>query len=175
MADFLKDSYIFLETPGFGQSPYNPHIWTIAEELRGSVVVYTTMLVHFALGYGARARFWINLGLFSYFQFLVDGSNYALFIAGMLICDLDLAFELDYDQVPAFFKMQFLQKHTWIHYVLLLIGLYLGSGPGISDASNLTNEPGWATLAYLVPPSSSNAMRYFCAFSGVSRRTCRQR
>lgn len=169
IADFIDDSYIFVTSAGFGQSPYNPHIWTIAEELRGSVIVYTTLLVHFALGYGPRCRFWANLALFCYFQFLVDGSNYALFVMGMLICDIQLALELNPDQVPRLFKVNFFERHNWIFYLLLLFGLYLGSGPDISDPANLSGEPGWSALAYLVPPAAENAMRYFCAFSGVRR------
>lgn len=166
--DFVQDSYVFDTTAGFRRSEYNRHLWTIAVEFRGSLIVYLTIFVYYAFGWGPAARFYGSLGLFSYFQFLVDGPDYALFVMGMLVCDLDLAFEHEPDQVPGMFQIRFFRQSKWISYVLFQAALYLGSAPGIAEASTLESEPGWAALAYLVPPTSSNARKYFCAISGVS-------
>lgn len=142
-------------------------MWSIAVEYRGSAIIYIAILSFYALGYGPNARFWAGLGLFSYFQFVADGPYYALFVMGMLMCDLDMVSELNPQQLPRMFQFELFQKHRWIYCVLLILGLYFGSAPHIMDASNLLNEPGWALLSYLVPSTSSNARWYFVVYSAV--------
>ena len=154
---------------GFGQSEYNPHMWSIAVEYRGSAIIYIAVLSFYALGYGPSARFWAGLGLFTYFQFVADGPYYALFVMGMLLCDLDMVSELNPHQLPSVLKFELFQRHRWIYYILLVLGLYFGSAPHIMEANNLINEPGWALLSYLVPSTSSNARWYFVVYSAVRK------
>ena len=142
-------------------------MWSIAAEYRGSAVIYVTTLACFALGYGPMARFWAYIGLFSYFQFFVDGPYYALFVMGMLLCDLDLASEHNPHQLHRWLKFELLQKHRWINYILLVIGLYLGGAPRINTADLLATEPGWTLLSYFAPYTSSNLEWYFCVWSAV--------
>ena len=80
--EFKKGSYVYLQTenPGFALNDYNHHIWSISVEYRGSAIIYITTLAYFALGFGQTARFWACLGLFFYFQYIVDGAYYALFL-----------------------------------------------------------------------------------------------
>ena len=85
----------------------------------------------------------------------------------MLLCDLDLASEINPDQVPQRLRFELLQKHRWINYVLLFVGLYLGGAPLIHLAEKLWTEPGWALLSYLVPHTQSNARWFFNGFSAV--------
>lgn len=61
---------------------------------------------------------------------------------GMPLCDLDLVSELNPHQMLRVLKFKLLQKHKWIYNILLLIGLYLGSAPRISDAKDLPSELG---------------------------------
>lgn len=168
LGEFVEGSYVFITTPGFGQSAYNPHMWSIAVEYRGSLVVYISILTYHALGYGPTARFLAGLALFAYFQLIADGPYYALFVAGLVLCDMDLVSENDPQLLPRILRLEFFRKHTWINYFVLLAGIYLGSAPLILDMNNMHDEPGWAILTYLTPSSCTNARWYFCVYSGVS-------
>lgn len=161
--ELRQGSYFYLqsETPAFGHSNYNHHIWTIAVEYRGSAIIYVTMLVFYALGYGTNTRLFATLGLFSYFLFIVDGPWYALFTIGMFIADLDLAWEHNPNQLHRFFKSDILQRHNWIIYVLFASALYVGCAPLVSTKEAMAFEPGWYFLSYLAPYTITNVRDFY--------------
>ena len=70
----MKNQTYFFENEPFYRDHYDPHMWAIATEIRGSVIIYVTMLVSLAFaGYGAGARLLGETGLIVYFLFIVDG------------------------------------------------------------------------------------------------------
>lgn len=167
--EFRQGSYFYLESdhPAFGRSQYNHHVWSIAVEYRGSAIIYITTLVYFALGYGINARILAGIGLFCYFAFVVDGPYYALFAIGMLLCDLDLAWEHNPEQVYRWLKSTLLQRHNWICYVLLISGLYIGCPPQVDTAEFMATEPGWVLLSYFIPYTVGNARWFFTMYGAV--------
>lgn len=161
--EFLDGSYVFHTLNSFGGNDYNQHMWSIAVEYRGSILIYVWMLAYFALGYSPVQRFWATLGLFLYFQYAVKGYYYAGFTMGLLICDLTIVSDLNPSQLPKFFRLQFFRKHTWFYYFLFLAGVYLGSVPHLRNVKELQDEPGWVLLSYLVPSASTDVTWYFVA------------
>lgn len=164
LKEFVDGSYVFHTINAFAGNHYNPHMWSIAVEYRGSILVYVCVLAYFALGYSPSARFWATLVLFLYFQFAVAGQYYAGFVMGLLICDLTVVAELDPSQLPRAFN---LKKHTWIYYVLFLAGVYLGSVPHPRTVEELQQEPGWFFLSHLVAPACADVTWYFAVFGAV--------
>ena len=96
-AEFKNFSYVF-NAGGEPWFTYNPHLWTIPHELKGSVIVYTTVL---ALSRCTKhARLWCLVTLIFYFLYIVDGWNCALFTAGILLCELDFLAERSELPIP---------------------------------------------------------------------------
>jgi peptidoglycan/LPS O-acetylase OafA/YrhL len=126
---------------------YNVHAWSIPVEFRGSVVVYTALLAFSRCS--RNARLWCEAGLAFYFLYIADGWFCALFVTGMLLCDLDmLAVEGD---LPRLFTRLEPAK-TFIYYHLLALGLYLGGVPSLTlDVKDLAKSRGWYYLSLLKP------------------------
>ncbi|KAK3939330.1 acyltransferase family-domain-containing protein [Diplogelasinospora grovesii] len=126
---------------------YNFHLWSIPVEFRGSVVIYTCLL---ALSRCTRnARLLCQLGLIFYFLYIADGWYCAMFIAGMLLCDLDLLAKKD--GLPRFFRWLEPYKQ-FIYYHLLVISIYLGGIPSHTwDVNDLQKNRGWYYLSLLKP------------------------
>lgn len=154
--DFKNFSFIFT---GEAWNKYNDHTWSIAMEFRGSIVVYTALLALSRCK--TNARLLCEVGLIFYFLYVVDGWFCALFIVGMLFCDLDLLTAKG--QLPAIFS-RLKPIQGWIYYVLLLISLYLGGVPSISnDIRHLRESPGWYLLSFLKPQAVYD-FRWFFRF-----------
>lgn len=167
LTEFLDHSYVFKTTQGFGTNDYNPHMWSIAVEYRGSIVVYVWVLAMFALGWSPNARFWAAVGMFLYLHLAVNGWYYSGFVVGTLICDLTITSELNPSQLPKLFQARFVRRNAWMYYVLLLIGLYLGSVPQSRTAKELQEEPGWYILSYFVPSTNEDVRWFFAVFGAV--------
>lgn len=168
--EFVDGSYVFHTLNPFGQTNYNPHMWSITVEYRGSLLVYVWVLAMFAMGYSPRQRFWAGLGMFLYFHFAVSnlaGYFYGDFLMGVLICDINLTSELNPSQLPKLFKSQFVRKHTWIYYVLFLLGVYIGSVPHLHLVKELQEEPGWYLLTFFIPSNHRDVTWFFVPFSAV--------
>lgn len=144
--EFKNFSYIF-NSGGEPWLSYNHHTWSIAVELRGSVIIYTTLM---ALSRCTRtARLWCEAGLIFYFLYIADGVYCAFFLAGLMICDLDLLAKAG--DLPRFLARLEPYK-TVIYYHLLAISFYLGGVP--SENRNLefvTKTRGWYYLSLLKP------------------------
>jgi len=142
--DFKNYSFVFQGEPW---NAYNDHTWSIPMEFRGSLVVFTCMLAFSRCS--RNARLWCEVGLIYYFLYIVDGWFCALFVAGMLLCDLDLL--ADRNELPrAIERLKSCQG--WIFYVLFAIALYLGGVPSITnDLDHLRKSPGWYLLSFFKP------------------------
>lgn len=144
--EFKNFSFVF-RTGGEPWFSYNFHAWSIPMEFRGSIVIYTALLAFSRCT--RNARLWCEVGLFFYFMYIVDGWFCSLFVAGMLLCDLDLLAASD--NLPLFFLSLEPVKEL-IFYALFAISLYLGGAPSHSiDLQVLKMSPGWHYLSYLKP------------------------
>lgn len=139
-------SYIFT-TGGNPWLSYNFHLWSIPVEFRGSIVTYTALSAFSRLT--RNARLCCEAGLVFYFLYIADGSHCAPFVAGMLLCDLDLL--VQGDNLPNFFSL--LAGHrTVIFYAMFAASMYLGGVPSYSIDTNVLKEsPGWSYLSMLKP------------------------
>ena len=166
--DFKNFSFVFTGEPS---NAYNDHAWSIPAEFRGSVVIYTALLAFARVK--RNARLLCEFGLIYYFLYIVDGWFCALFMTGLLLCDLDLLAEKN--QLPEiFYRLKPLQ--SWIYYVLILISLYLGGVPSITDdLDHLRRSPGWYLLSFLKPQAFWDVRWFFrycaatCAMIAIPR------
>jgi len=145
-AELKNFSFVF-NSGGEPWFTYGFHLWSIPVEFRGSIVVYTALQ---ALARCTRnARLWLEAGLVFYFLYIADGWYCALFVSGILLCDLDLLAAKD--DLPAFFER--LQPHrTVLFYVALAISFYLGGVPApSSNIKDLRETGGWYFLSFLKP------------------------
>jgi peptidoglycan/LPS O-acetylase OafA/YrhL len=144
---------------------YHPHLWSIPIEFKGSIIIYTTIS---ALSRCTRnARLWCEAALISYFLYIVDGWYGALFVAGMMLCDLDLL-ALD-DQLPRFFWMLGEFKEL-IFFHLFIVALYLGGAPsceGPAYDNLIAKSPGWKWLSYLKPQAVYDAKWFYLFWAAV--------
>jgi peptidoglycan/LPS O-acetylase OafA/YrhL len=152
--DFKNFSFVFQGEP---RNAYNDHAWSISMEFRGSLLVYISML---AFSHCHRnARLWCEACLIYYFLYIVDGWFCALFAMGMFLCDLDLLAIRDH--LPSSFNF-FRPLRSWVFYVLLAIGLYLGGVPSITgDLDHLKKSPGWYYLSFLKPQAFFDPRWFF--------------
>jgi peptidoglycan/LPS O-acetylase OafA/YrhL len=137
---------------------YHPHAWSIPIEFKGSIIVYTALS---ALSRCTRnARLWCEAGLMFYFLYIVDGWYGALFMAGMLLCDLDLL--ANDDQLPRFLSMLEDFKEL-IYFHLFVLALYLGGVPSFDKKGDdlLSKSPGWRWLSHLKPQAVFDAKWFY--------------
>jgi len=161
MADFIPESSYgaelwrwYAETKNFtyifrlGGDPrfyYHAHAWSIPIEMRGSIVIYTVLLAFSRLT--RRIRICCEGALVVYFLYIADGSHYAMFMAGMFICDFDYLLE-DEDTCPKWLTGWEGIKTPFFH-VLLIISIYLGGVPSYDTSMDvLRDSPGWYYLSW---------------------------
>lgn len=126
---------------------YHAHTWTIPIEFRGSIVIYTVLLS--LSRFTRRGRMACQGLLMFYLMYIADGSHYAMFVAGMFLCDLD--YLLAEIEVPAWLEGQKLSGKIFFH-VLFAISIYLGGSPSESNKIDvLRDSPGWYYLSWLKP------------------------
>ncbi|PMD42204.1 hypothetical protein L207DRAFT_527140 [Hyaloscypha variabilis F] len=155
-AELKNFTYVF-NSGGEPWFTYNPHLWTIPHELKGSVIVYTTLLAFSRCS--KHARLWLQAGLVFYFIYIVDGWPCALFTCGMLLSELDLLAEKK--ELPRLFYRLEPYKDL-IFYNLLFIGLYLGGVPSNSNnLKDLQASPGWYALSFLAPQAVFNYKAFY--------------
>jgi peptidoglycan/LPS O-acetylase OafA/YrhL len=163
--DFKNYSFIF---QGEAWNAYNDHTWSIPMEFRGSIVVYSSLLALY--GCSRNSRLLCEFVLLYYFLYIVDGWYCALFVAGMILCDLDLL--AGRDQLPQ--KLQAMKRYkTSIAYMGFFIGLYLGGVPSISnEIEHLRKSPGWYYLSFLKPQAFWDFRWFFRFWAAVSIVAC---
>lgn len=146
----LKNFSFIFRTGGEPWFSYNFHTWSIPVEFRGSILIYTALA---AISRCTKnARLWCEVGLIVYFMYIVDGLFCAHFIAGMLLCDLDLLEQSN--NLPSFLAALARFKTALFHF-MLLTSLYLGGVPSYSsDIGVLRESSGWSHLAFLKPQAA---------------------
>ncbi|PBP16786.1 acyltransferase [Diplocarpon rosae] len=117
---FYTDDFVF-DTGGNLFFPFNGHLWTIPVELTGSGAVYLVLIA--CSRFTPKARLGCMPGLIYYFIYVADGCFHAIFIAGVLLTDLDrLALT---DQLPRVLaRLEPYKELIYLH--LLVVGCYLG-------------------------------------------------
>jgi peptidoglycan/LPS O-acetylase OafA/YrhL len=161
-ADIKEFTFIFRE----GGEPwftYNFHVWTIPLEFKGSIVVYTALMAFSRCT--KSMRLWCTTGLVFYFLYICDGWYLASFVAGMLLCDLDLLAEEN--ELPSIIQRFEAYKDS-IFVSLFVIGIYLGGVPAFSkDISVLRESPGWHYLSFLKPQAVYSYKQFYLFWAGV--------
>ncbi|TGO20741.1 hypothetical protein BPAE_0269g00110 [Botrytis paeoniae] len=155
-------SYIF-RTGGDPWFTYNVHVWSIPVELKGSITIYTALVAFSRCS--RNARLYLELGLIYYFMYIADGAHNAMFVAGMLLCDLDLLAEND--DLPRFFS-RFDSWKELIFSNLFVAAMYLGGVPTFDlDEKVLRNTPGWHYLSYLKPQAVFDYKWFYLFFAAT--------
>ncbi|MBA7489683.1 hypothetical protein ES702_00217 [subsurface metagenome] len=160
--EFKNFSFIFhgIEKPGL---TYSYHVWSIPIEFRGSIVIYTSLISFSSMTH--HVRLWCSAGLILYFLTIVDGWYCAMFVMGMLQCDLNHL--SSNDNLPACFSRlaRFKKSLSW---ACLAIGIYLGGCPAANnDLDAFSKSLGWHYLSYLKPEAMYDYKWFFlfCAAS----------
>ena len=160
--EFKNFSYVF-RSGGNPWFTYNFPTWSIPVEFRGSIIIYTCLL---AFSRATRnARLLCQLGLMYYFMYIVDGWFGTLFIAGMLLCELDLLARNN--DLPTIIS-RFEPWKTPIFYTLFVFGILLGGVPShVSDIEPLYTSPGWVWLSYLKPQAVYDYKWFYLFFAAI--------
>ncbi|KOS19074.1 hypothetical protein ESCO_000354 [Escovopsis weberi] len=145
--EFKNFSFVYKEG-GVPWLSYNFHLWSIPLEFRGSMVVYAVQLALSRSSQGARLL--CQAGLVAYFVFIADGWFCAMFVQGMLLCDLDLLAHKG-GKLPAFVaRLEPVKDVVFAH--LLVVAMYLGGIPSQNtEVSQLARNRGWYYLSLLKP------------------------
>ncbi|SZF03444.1 unnamed protein product [Blumeria hordei] len=144
--EFKNFSFVF-RGGGNDWFTYNFHAWSIPVEFRGSIIIYTALAAFSRCT--RNARLLCILALIYYFMYIADGAHYAMFMTGLLLCDLDLLAQKG--NLPNFFH-RFASHKKAIFYTLFAVGIYLGGVPSNKqDIQLLHDSPGWRALAHLKP------------------------
>ncbi|KAK8054532.1 hypothetical protein PG994_009599 [Apiospora phragmitis] len=144
--EFKNFSFVFNQggKPWFS---YNFHLWSIPVEFKGSVVVYTSLLAFSRCS--KNARLGCEAVLISYFMYITDAWYCAMFVSGMLLCDLDLLAKKQ-RLPPILSRLEPVKKSIFYH--LLAISLYFGGIPEAErDVQALRKMRGWYYLSFLKP------------------------
>lgn len=154
--EFKNFSFVF-RGGGDPWFTYNFHLWSIPVEFKGSIAIYT---VQIAISRCTRnARLLLQLGLIVYFLYIVDGWSFAMFITGMLICDLELLAKSN--DLPNFFSL-FKPYKTALAYFFFFFGLILAGVPApYSDIKILEETPVWTNFAFLKPEAVADFKWFF--------------
>lgn len=157
--EFKNFSFIF-RTGGDPWLTYNFHLWSIPVEMKGSIAIYTTAM---ALSRSAKnQRLLSELALIIYFMWIADGWYGAMFIAGMLLSDLDLL--AISGELPSIIS-RFEPYKDIIFPILFTIGMYLSGVPSHSlDVKDLAASPGWGPFMAWFKPQAVFDYKWFYLF-----------
>jgi peptidoglycan/LPS O-acetylase OafA/YrhL len=157
--EFKGFSFVFKETMVPWVS-YNVHLWSIPLEMRGSIIIWTVLL---ALSRATvRWRLICQAVLIFYFLYIVDGYYGALFIAGMLHCDLDLLARLpDGLGFPQWIR-RFESWKTILSYTAFALFIFLSGVPTFNGSvEKMRESPLWYYLSYLKPQAMYDPKWFF--------------
>lgn len=160
--EFKNFSFVFKE----GGEPwlsYNKHLWSIPIEFKGSVVVFTAQMAFSRCS--KNARLWCELGLIFYFMYISDGSFYAMFMSGMLLCDLDLL--ASKGDLPRWMARLEPVKE-FIFYHLLVFSLFLGGVPSENrNLEQLAKNRGFYYLSWFKPQAVFDYKWFYLFYAAV--------
>ena len=145
-AEFKNFSFLYRDG-GIPWLSYSMQLWSIPVEMKGSMVIYASALAFSRST--VTARLWCQLALIGYFLYITDGWYCAMFVAGMLLGDLDRLAKSD--RLPRLLS-QLRPFKTFIFYHLFAVSLYLGGIPCENrEVEQLARNRGWYYLSYLKP------------------------
>ncbi|KAH7371586.1 acyltransferase-like protein [Pyrenochaeta sp. MPI-SDFR-AT-0127] len=158
---FKNYSFVFSTNIYEFTLPYHPHAWSIPIEFKGSIIIYTALSAFSRCT--KNARLWCEMGLIFYFMYIVDGYYGAMFMAGMLLCDLELLAQDD--QLPQFLSSLASFKE-FIFFHLFIVALYLGGvpsydAPDVDKKTHLYKSPGWKWLSWFRPQAPFDAKWFY--------------
>ncbi|KAF9785593.1 hypothetical protein IL306_005469 [Fusarium sp. DS 682] len=160
--EFKNFSFVFKE----GGEPwltYNRHLWSIPIEFKGSVVIFTAQMAFSRCS--KNARLWCETGLIFYFMYIADGSFYAMFTAGMLLCDLDLL--ASKGDLPRWMARLEPAKE-FIFYHLLIFSLFLGGVPSENrNIEQLAKNRGFYYLSWFKPQAVFDYKWFYLFYAAV--------
>ena len=160
----LKNFSFVFNTGGEPWFHYNGHVWSIPVEFKGSIIVYTALMAFSRCR--KNARLWCEVGLIYYCMYIVDGSFFSMFLAGMLLSDLDLLAMKN--ELPSWFA----KLEPWkelIFFNLFIISIYLGGVPSnSSDMEVLRSSGGWYFLSFLKPQAVFNYKWFYLFWASAS-------
>jgi len=165
--------FMFFFKMGWLFTWYNAHTWTIPVELRGSMFLFTfLMMVH---SVRTRNRILLTCVMIIHLSIFSTGAWYATFFGGMYLCDMQLLGEsgrdvpLPWDRLVKSIRQNKALRQILLH-VLFFFSLYLASQP-VKDtgtrAEILGTCNGWKTLGWLIPSAywdNDAAYRWFWFF-----------
>ncbi|EOA83370.1 uncharacterized protein SETTUDRAFT_164781 [Exserohilum turcica Et28A] len=165
----LFKNYSFVFSTDIYEFPaqFHAHAWSIPVEFKGSIIIYTVLS---ALSRCKKnARLWCEAILAFYFLYIVDGYYGAMFMCGMLLCDLDMLAQQD--QLPRVFSMLAEFKEL-IFFHFFVLSLYLGGvpsfdAPDLDRTALLAKSPGWVWLSYLKPQAVFDAKWFYLFWAAL--------
>ena len=160
--EFKNFSFVF-RTGGEAWLTSQYHTWSIPVEFRGSIIIYTALL---AFSRATRnARLWCELGLVYYFMYIVDGWFGAFFMAGLILCELDILAKMN--DLPIFIT-KFKPYTTPIVYTMFITSIYLSGVPSFSrDKEVLRASPGWYYLSFLAPQAVFDLKWFYLFWAAI--------
>lgn len=168
--EFKNFSFVFRQG-GEAWFTYNFPTWSIPVEFRGSIIVYTSLL---ALAKSTRdVRLWSQVGMIVYFLYIVDGWYGALFVAGMLLCELDI---LSRNNELPHFMTRLKPRKTPIFYGLFFVSFWLSGVPShVRDITFIREVPGWYYLSFFVPQAVFDQKWFYLFWAAVCFIACAPR
>lgn len=166
-AEFKNFSFVFT-TGGKPWFSYNFHTWSIPVEMKGSIVVYTALQALSRVTTSARLA--CTAALAFYFLYIADGWYGAAFLAGMLLCDLDLLSARGELPGPLARPLSRLgePQRRFLCYHLLAAGIYLGGVPAATlDVADLGKNRGWYYLSLLKPQAVFDYKWFYLLWAAV--------
>lgn len=160
--EFKNFSFVF-RLGGEPWFSYSFHTWSIPFEFRGSICIYTALLAFSRCTTAARLA--AEIALAFYFLYIADGAHFAMFTAGMFLCDLDHLAERE--RLPK--RLLSLERFKQpIFYFFLVLGIILGGCPSHHyDIQILKDSPGWSWFAGLVPQAVFDFKWFFLFWGSV--------
>ncbi len=156
-------SFLFKEGPIWVS--FNVHLWSIPLEMRGSIIVFCTVLALFRASH--MARHLCMIALMVYFLYIVDGYYGTLFVTGVLLCDLDLLAQRNDPGFPRILRRLEPYK-TRLSYFFLTVGMFLAGVPSYKDdLETLRSNPGWYYLSFLKPQAVYNPKWFYLFFASL--------
>lgn len=164
----LKNMTFIFDQGGLILLDYHSHTWSIPVEFKGSIVIFTASM---AFSRATRTmRLVCMCGLWFYFMYVVDGAHFAMFMAGMIICNLEM--DAEQGQLPGWMNSLKPFK-TYIMYTLFVISIWWGGVPSNKvEIEHLRASPGWYWLSFLKPQAVFDYRWFFLHWSAALLVAC---
>jgi len=158
----MKNFSFLFKDGGMVWVTFNTHLWSIPLEMRGSMVVFISCIT--LARATTKARLLVELVLMFYFLYIVDGYYLALFLSGMMQCELDLLAKKD-GWFPGFLR-RLEPRKTLLYYLGLFVALYIAGVPSEkAEVEYLREQPGWYYMSYLTPSAMYDHKWIYLFFS----------